>query len=66
MQYKGFEIEIDAIDNDGYTCSIKRISDDWVLLDEWHEDYKEAVVSCKALIDDYYNRPEYYEDIGGD
>ena len=36
MEYKGFKIEVEKIHEGGYSMCIYRISDNWILTDEWN------------------------------
>jgi len=64
MKYRGFKIEVKKAD-EGYCMTIYRLSDGWILADEWNPSINtksEAIEECKLDIDDYYENPEAYED----
>lgn len=65
-EYRGFKIETERLSkNEGCTMFSYRISDDWVLVDEWNPSVttiEQAIEECKITIDDYYENPDWYED----
>lgn len=65
MEYKGFKIEVEKVDEGGYSVCSYRINDNWILTDEWNPSIrtkKEAIEECKTTIDDYLENPDDYED----
>jgi len=64
LEYRRFEIGVRKFD-DGYLMTSYRLSDEWMLIDEYNHSIKtkaEAIKECKITIDDYYDNPEDYED----
>ena len=62
--YKGFIIDIEKIDN-GYSMGCYRLSDKWMLVDEWNpciKTKKDAIKECKITVDNYWKNPSDYKD----
>lgn len=63
--YRGFEILIEKIKNYGCYMSAIRLSDSWILFEDYNESIntiRDAVEECKFLIDKYYENPDEYKD----
>ena len=68
-KYKGFEIEVnkeyDCTGAKGIAFNIIRLSDKWILDDNFEYDkgkLKDKLESLKSTIDDYLDNPTDYED----
>lgn len=63
MKYKGFIIEIEKVEEGGYSYLIYD-ENKWILADEWNEclkTKKDTLTDCKITVDDYYENPSYYK-----
>lgn len=60
--YNGFKIEVENTE-DGYSMFCSRISDDFVLVDDWSPNMKNkmsAIKECKIVVDDFAKNPNDY------
>jgi len=64
MEYKDFIIKVEKL-YEGYYMYAYRISDNWVLVDEWNrciQTKRKAINECIITIEDCYKNPKNYED----
>lgn len=62
VECKGFKMKLEKIDG-GYHMLCYRISDNFILVDEWNPSVKtkrDAIEECKITIEDFLKNPEYY------